>query len=415
MKTRNILSKATLKLTVIASCTVLLVGLGAFSALDAKATPGKNDKLNIEQATSIALEDAKLKETEVTKVKGTSETDDGKLKYEIKFNADGIEYEYEINAKTGAIIDKSVEKEEVKKVVSVTPVQEEAQSNNTESNETSSNKLSVVKPEVNTANANQATTITAAQAKSIALKDAKASDNSTVIVKLDKDDGISYYDVEFVANGYEYDYEISAKSGAILDKSVEKEEVRKPSTQTQATTKPNNTITEKPTTNTANTNQATTITAAQAKSIALKDAKASDNSTVIVKLDKDGGISYYDVEFVANGYEYDYEISAKSGAILDKSVEKEEVRKPSTQTQATTKPENNTTNQVDNITVDQAKSIALKDANVTNATFVKANLDRDDGISFYEVEFLANGYEYEYEVDAKTGKILDKSFDREDD
>ena len=80
MKTRNILSKTTVKLTLITSCAVLLVGLGAFSALDAKATEGKNDKLNIEKATSIALEDANYKSSDVEMIRGSSDIDDGKTK-----------------------------------------------------------------------------------------------------------------------------------------------------------------------------------------------------------------------------------------------------------------------------------------------------------------------------------------------
>ena len=47
------------------------------------------------------------------------------------------------------------------------------------------------------------------------------------------------------------------------------------------------------------------------------------------------------------------------------------------------------------------------------ATELKAELDREDGRQQYEVEFKAGGYEYDYEIDAQTGKILewDKDFD----
>ncbi|HCE34134.1 MAG TPA: peptidase, partial [Clostridiales bacterium] len=38
-------------------------------------------------------------------------------------------------------------------------------------------------------------------------------------------------------------------------------------------------------------------------------------------------------------------------------------------------------------------------------------LDFDDGIYVYEVEFVSGGYEYEYEIDAKTGRIL--NFEKE--
>ena len=35
----------------------------------------------------------------------------------------------------------------------------------------------------------------------------------------------------------------------------------------------------------------------------------------------------------------------------------------------------------------------------------------DDGMSIYEIEFKAGGYEYSYEVDAATGSIVE--FDKE--
>ena len=63
--------------------------------------------------------------------------------------------------------------------------------------------------------------------------------------------------------------------------------------------------------------------------------------------------------------------------------------------------------------MEDAKSIALQDAglNAGQVYFKKVQLDRDDGRTVYEVEFLCNGYEYEYEIDSKTGSILER--DRE--
>ena len=41
----------------------------------------------------------------------------------------------------------------------------------------------------------------------------------------------------------------------------------------------------------------------------------------------------------------------------------------------------------------------------------RGKLDWDDGMSIYEIEFKAGGYEYSYEVDAATGSIVE--FDKE--
>ena len=68
------------------------------------------------------------------------------------------------------------------------------------------------------------------------------------------------------------------------------------------------------------------------------------------------------------------------------------------------------------ITIESAKEIALKDAGLTSSQvyFKKAKLDRDDGRMVYDVEFICNGYEYEYEIDRATGAILERDVERDD-
>ena len=65
------------------------------------------------------------------------------------------------------------------------------------------------------------------------------------------------------------------------------------------------------------------------------------------------------------------------------------------------------------ITLEKAKEIALSHAGVAsaNAFEMEGKLDWDDGMSIYEIEFKAGGYEYSYEVDAATGSIVE--FDKE--
>ena len=57
----------------------------------------------------------------------------------------------------------------------------------------------------------------------------------------------------------------------------------------------------------------------------------------------------------------------------------------------------------------KAKKIALDRAGVSasNAHFVKTELDYDDGVRIYEIEFYAGDYEYEFEINARTGAIYD--------
>ena len=70
----------------------------------------------------------------------------------------------------------------------------------------------------------------------------------------------------------------------------------------------------------------------------------------------------------------------------------------------------------DYISVDRAKQIALKDAGVreSDAVFLRANLDWDDGRMQYEVEFYSGSTEYDYDIDAVTGAILSSDRDMED-
>ena len=62
-----------------------------------------------------------------------------------------------------------------------------------------------------------------ATAKSIALSNAglTAASVTGLISELDSDDGAAVYEVEFIYGGYEYEYKIDAKSGAIIESDKE--------------------------------------------------------------------------------------------------------------------------------------------------------------------------------------------------
>lgn len=71
----------------------------------------RNDELLIgqERAEQIALSDASLAENQVTKMKTRLKFDDGVWYYDVEFRTIALEYEYEIEAYTGAIIDKDID------------------------------------------------------------------------------------------------------------------------------------------------------------------------------------------------------------------------------------------------------------------------------------------------------------------
>ena len=69
------------------------------------------------------------------------------------------------------------------------------------------------------------------------------------------------------------------------------------------------------------------------------------------------------------------------------------------------------------ISEEEAKTIALQKAGRTDVQTdaVRAEFDCDDGIITYEVEFTAGGREYEYDINAETGEILESESDADDD
>lgn len=65
------------------------------------------------------------------------------------------------------------------------------------------------------------------------------------------------------------------------------------------------------------------------------------------------------------------------------------------------------------ITKAEAKSIALKDAGLSEAeaSALRVRFEFDDGRFQYEVDFYSNGTEYEYLIQAKNGEIIAKDID----
>ncbi len=149
----------------------------------------------------------------------------------------------------------------------------------------------------------------------------------------------------------------------------------------------------------------TDIGAEKAKEIALQHAGVSASNAVFVKAEReyDDGRLTYDVDFYAGNKEYDYEILASNGTILSYDADIEGYRIPSA------------ANASADIGVEKAKQIALQHAGVSasNATFIKAERDYDDGKLTYDVDFYAGNKEYDYEILAADGTILSYDADIE--
>lgn len=241
-----------------------------------------------------------------------------------------------------------------------------------------------------------ASTIGAQKAKEVALAHAKLNEKNVTFTKakMDTDDGVAVYEVEFFHNGVEYDYEINALNGKVREFSKDKE-VMAPVVSTKPTT--SNTTASKG-----------TIGAQKAKETALSHANLSGQQVTFTKanIDYDDGVAVYEVEFYHNGTEYDYEIDAKTGQVREFSKDQETMIPV-----VSTKP----TVSQGTIGVQKAKEVALSHAKLTGeaVTFTKAGIDHDNGITVYEIEFYHNRVEYNYEINAVSGNIVDFEMDNE--
>lgn len=67
------------------------------------------------------------------------------------------------------------------------------------------------------------------------------------------------------------------------------------------------------------------------------------------------------------------------------------------------------------ISIEDAKKIAFEDAGVNEADVRALDTDTDfEGERrYYEIDFKAGDYEYEYEIDAENGKILKKDKEKD--
>ena len=237
------------------------------------------------------------------------------------------------------------------------------------------------------------------RAKEIALNDVKLSNNQAKFVKaeLERDDGVQYYEINFIANGKEYEFKINSTTGAIISKEVDIKDTPVQNTAPVQSSKPAEVVSNPKPANKS-------VSEKEAKQIATKHAgvKYSAATFTKIELSYDDGFKHYEIEFYANGTEYDYEIDARNGDILKSEKEKD---RTTSKTQNTTKE----------ISREKAKQLALKHAGVNekDAFAISIEKDRDDGRVLYEIEFKAGGYEYSCNVDAYSGKIGDfeKEFD----
>ncbi len=163
--------------------------------------------------------------------------------------------------------------------------------------------------------------------------------------------------------------------------------------------------------------------------------------TIKTDLESRDGVYYYEVTFTSGGGSYRYDIDAMTGRVLESttpdtldSVAQETapatdapapsdslVTDADTYEQISTPPSAQPTQNTQSssgtmISVDRAKELAIAHAGLSSdqVSFIKGELDRDDGYTVYDIEFYSTDYtEYDYEVDAYTGDIVSFDYDIE--
>lgn len=137
------------------------------------------------------------------------------------------------------------------------------------------------------------------------------------------------------------------------------------------------------------------ITLEQAKAIALADANLKESDVTFHTAKLDSNDNEYDIEFYTSTTKKHNSTKGSSSSSANKTK-----KSKSNTTSSTTKSYP--------ITLEQAKNTALKDANLkeSDVTMFNAKLDKKDGS--YDIEFYTANKEYDYKIDANTGKIKEK-------
>lgn len=265
-----------------ATVVALIIVIGCiYLATSAARASDENHGIGLEKSMAAALADAGLARDKVQNLKGHFDEDDGIEVYDVYFEADGLEYEYTVEAASGKILESEIET-----------------------------------PDGDTVTPQQTQGIGTDKAKAAALKHAGLTDKEVTFTKSkqDTENGRLVYEFEFMKDSTEYEYDVDASTGKIIAYSQEKKGAAA-----------NNSSVE----NTAGSHQepSTDIGEKKAKSIALKHAGLKDSAVTFTeaKLDRDGNVYHYELEFHDNDsrIEYDYKIDAASGDILGYGVAQE--------------------------------------------------------------------------------------------
>lgn len=253
---------------ILAAALLLTLGLAGCSA---KGQSVQTDLIGEDDAKAAALTVSGVAQDNATFTKTQLEKDDGKTYYEIEFtDADGVRYEYDIDAVTGTVIAYESEKKGTAK---------------TQSGQTTTDTSGEIDE---------------ATAKQTALDDAGLTADQVTFVKVEReqDDGVTKYEVEFYAKDTytEYDYEINAQTGTILAMDADAE-------------------------NYAPQTSSTVVSEDTVKKTVLAKVPGASESDLKMRLETDDGRQQYEGTIIYDEMKYEFEVDAYSGAIREWDAE----------------------------------------------------------------------------------------------
>ena len=318
------------------------------------ATASAQGAIDRTTAEDLALHAAGVAREQATMLTAERENERGTVVYDVEFRSGGLEYEYWIDENTGGFLRRAWEFDFEKLLEQA--LRQDA----------------------------SADALSESDALSLALADAGVAEDAATLVEttLDSEDGLRLYEICFFTEAVEYEYDLDAVTGEVCGLKVEYFEESESLPERKA--------------------EGQALTRSEARDLALDNAGVSAEQATFTKskLDYEDGVLVYEIEFVTDQSAYEYEIDAATGEILERSVE----------TRASG------ASGAKSIDLSEAKRIALRHAGLTEGevTFSEAKREKDDGEDKFEIEFRKGNIEYEYEIDAATGSILEYGRERDD-
>ena len=408
----------------LAGCTInelnllLASGKAPHESINAVGSASTEAYIGEEAALNAALADAGLSQNDVSDIEIEFDYDKDRIIYEVEFISADFEYEYEIDAVTGEILEFEHD-----------PVSPEAPEDEPEPNDEY---------------------IGEEAALAAALEHAGVAEDviSDIETELEKSHGRMVYDVEFRTADYEYEYKIDALTGEVLK--FDRDDISDDDDDEEDEPEPNENYIGK---------EAALAAALEHAGVAKEDAV-----NIEIELEKDHGRMVYDVEFRTADSEYEYTVDALTGEILESEFEPFSSDMPDEDDGDDDIPDDDDDDEDipddddddedipddddgdedipddddgdddipddddgdddipdddDNddipepseeyIGEDAALAAALEHAGILpgSAENIVIKLENEDGRIIYEVDFTAEGYEYDYDIDALTGEIID--------